>query len=39
LKVSCPKCGQPLEVQINPYKLYCTNPDCLDYTKINRETE
>ena len=34
LKVSCPKCGEPLGVQIKPYKLFCTNPDCLDYTKV-----
>ena len=31
-KVSCPKCGQHLLVKNS--KLYCTNPQCKDYTKV-----
>ena len=31
-KISCPKCGQNLLCKNS--KLYCTNPQCKDYTKV-----
>ena len=33
LKVPCPKCGQPLKVNVTINKLSCINKECLDYNK------